>query len=83
MRTVGDLTANMIGTQRIRITHHNATVAGMLMGLDIDTAATEWQRLADVNPEVCIHRVLATVTIGDITVGPLDRSTPCEFQEAE
>lgn len=77
MTTIGDLTPNMIGRDRIIIQHDGSTVSGLLAGLDIDTTsvydnaltgyATRYVRVAGV-----------TVTLGSVIIGPLDCSHTVE-----
>ena len=75
--TVGQLSADAIGRDRILIQHEGSTISGVLRGLDIEadtlTAATH----ADPH-RVFTGDVSVRLTIGSITVGPLERDHGCE-----
>lgn len=78
MTTIGDLTANQIGRTRFIVRHAGSTVSGLLMGLDIETTVMHRQRIGDRGTENVITRVDITITLGSITIGPLDRDHPVE-----
>lgn len=78
MTTIGDLTANHIGNARFIIQHAGSTVSGLLLGLDIETTAMHRQRVGERDTEKVITGVHITITLGSITIGPLDRNHPVE-----
>lgn len=79
--SIGDLTPNMIGKARIRVTTRETVVEGLLSGLDIaaDRSNAQTMRGAAVVKEFWDVRV--TVTIGSVTLNDLPRETPCEVIE--
>lgn len=77
MTTIGELTPNMIGRKHVRVTHEGATVSGELRALDIETSTTSDGTYADLRG-VQVNKVLVTVTLGSITLGPLERRHHCE-----
>lgn len=78
MTTIGDLTPNLIGRKNVCVTHEGATVAGELRALDIETSTISDGTYADPH-RVQVADVRVTITLGSITLGPLDRSHPCEL----
>lgn len=78
MTTIGDLNANDIGKTRFTIQHAGSTVSGLLMGLGVDAESMEQQRSCKRDAEPVISRVYVTLTLGSITIGPLDRAYPIE-----
>ena len=78
MTTIGDLTANHIGNTRFIIQHAGSTVSGLLMSLDIETTVMRRQRVGERDTGNVMTGVHITITLGSITVGPLDRDHPVE-----
>lgn len=78
MTTIGDLTPNMIGRTRIRVTTSEIVVEGLLIGLDITTDHRNVQAMSGTQllRKVCDVRV--TVTIGSVTLNDLPREATCE-----
>lgn len=77
MTTIGDLPPNAIGRDRIIIQHEGSTVSGLLTGLRIETALI-YDASADGTTRTWIGKVDVTVTVGSISIGPLNRAHPCE-----
>ena len=75
--TVGQLSADAIGRDRILIQHEGSTISGVLRGLDIEADTFYDSTLADPY-RVLTVRVSVRLTIGSITVGPLERDHGCE-----
>lgn len=78
MTTIGDLNANDIGKSRFIIQHAGSTVSGLLMGLGVEVESMDRQRLSERDSEPVITGVDVTLTLGSITIGPLDRAYPIE-----
>ena len=76
--TLGDLSANHIGRTRFIIRHAGSAVSGLLMGLEIETQVMHRQRLGERDSENVITGVDITITLGSITIGPLNRDYPVE-----
>lgn len=76
-RTVGDLTANAIGRDRLIVQHEGSTVSGVLRDLEIDATTMTDASLCEPRRVVTVD-VRITITIGSITVGPLHREHACE-----
>lgn len=74
---IGALTADDIGTTRLIVQHEGSTISGVLTALQIETEVIHDGKM---NGEVTsmILGVYVTVTIGSITVGPLERGHACE-----
>lgn len=75
--TIGDLTPNAIGRDRIIVQHEGSTVSGLLVGMDIDAQLITDAR-ADGTTRCYVGPVRVAVTIGSIRIGPLNCTHPCE-----
>lgn len=75
--TVGDLSANDIGTTRLILQHEGSTLSGVLNALRIQSEhVTDSSACGETRSYLVAVGV--TVTIGSITVGPLTRDHACE-----
>lgn len=75
--TVGELTANAIGRDRITIHHEGSTVSGLLTNLDITADIITDATLHDPH-RVIIADVRVAITLGSITLRGLRREHPCK-----
>ena len=75
--TVGALTADAIGRDRIIIQHEGSTVSGMLVDLGIDADVLVDSTLTEPRRTI-VADVRVTITLGSITIGGLRREHPCE-----
>ena len=82
MSTIGDLTPNMIGVARIRVTTcetvRDTVVEGLLSGLDITTDRHDVQATGGTRPVREVWDVRVAVTIGSVALNDLPRETTCE-----
>lgn len=79
--TVGDLTPNMIGKARIRVTTRETVVEGLLSRLDIETRHRDAPCMNGTRVVKEFWEVRVTVTIGSVTLNDLPCETPCEVIE--
>lgn len=82
MSDLGQLNAGMIGNSIVTVAHEGARVTGLLTGLQIDTETETSWRISGGTPHET-YRVHVTVNIGPVTLGPLERSRPCEIKEVD
>ena len=75
--TIGDLTPNAIGRNRILVRHEGSTISGLLTDLGIETELVRDSTYCGKD-RVILIKVRVTVALGSITIGPLERSHQCE-----
>lgn len=76
--TVGDLTPNMIGAARIRVTTRETVVEGLLSGLYIAADHRDVRAMSGTRLVSEVWDVRVTVAIGSITLNDLPRGATCE-----
>lgn len=76
--TIGDLTPNMIGAARIRVTTEDATVEGVLADLRITTDHSKVRAMVSDKLVREVWRVWIDLKVGSVNLYNLTRETPCE-----
>lgn len=75
--TLGELTANDIGSTEVIVRHEGSTVTGLLTALQIETELIRDDVLCGKTRSMILS-VDISVTIGSIKLGPLKRDHACE-----
>lgn len=76
MKTIGDLTPNMIGRNTIRTKHHGCTITGQLTDMQIHTTTSDASTFIEKLTKVT--SVQMSIRLGSITLDGLSRDHFCE-----
>lgn len=75
--TVGALSADAIGRDRIIVQHEGSTLSGLLVDLSIDADVLVDGTWAEPSRTI-VADVRVSITLGSITIAGLRREHPCE-----